>query len=213
MPHRRSILPRLMASTDSRVIRTQDLSAFYSNPAKEAARLTRQGVLLRLATGYFVIVPEERRGGIWRPAIEDVALALGVADYGESRAALVGPSAARVLGALPRALSVGVLAVPVHRSPLTTTVGKVVFTFRNIERLDLQKLTTDLAAGYTATAEQTVLDLAARPTLGGISDELAAEARMALLARCDLDLVTHLAHIQHRPRALSLLRIEAAGSD
>jgi hypothetical protein len=209
---RRRAIPQLLALTGNRVLRTRDLAPFYSHPTKEAARLTTQGILLKLATGYYVVIPEDRRDGRWRPAIEDVALALGVADYGAEHSALVGPSAARVLGALPRALTKAVLAVPVHRSPLETVAGQIVFTFQKIERLDLQGARTELATGYTATAEQALLDLAARPSLGGISREQAAEARGALLARCDLAVVASLAHAQHRREALAVIRGEAAAS-
>jgi hypothetical protein len=209
---RRKPIPRLLALTGNRVLRTKDLAPFYSNPTQEAARLAAQGILLKLATGYYVVVPEDRRDGGWRPAVEDVALAIGVADYGPQHSALAGPSAARALGVLPRALSKAVLAVPVHRSPLKTVAGQIVFTFRNVERLDLQRASTELATGYTTTPEQTILDLAARPLLGGISPDQAAEARRALLPRCDLDRVASLAHVQHRKAALDLIRSEAAGS-
>ena len=203
-------IPDILGLTGNRVIRTRDLRTFYSNPANEAGRLAQHGILLKLSNGYYVIVPEERRNGGWRPAIEDVALGIGVADYGAERAPLVGPSAARVLGALPRALSVGVLAAPVHRSPLKTTAGQVVFSFQKIERLDVQRTRTELVTGYASTAEQCVLDLAARPTLGGISPSLAAEARQALLRQCDLHLVASLAQSQHRRAALDLVLAEAA---
>lgn len=210
LAQRGSVITRLLRSTGNRVLRTRDLAGYYALPAKEARRLVESGVLAKVATGYYVLVPEERRGGSWRPAIEDVALGIGVADYGAERAALVGPSAARLLGALPRALAVAVLAVPVHRTLLDTAFGRVVFSTRDVTRLDLQRCTTELVAGYSATAEQTVLDLAATPRLGGVSDDQAAEARRALLGRCDLDLVAELARVQHRPAALARVQAEAA---
>jgi hypothetical protein len=203
-------ISRLLAATGNRVLRTRDLVPFYSQPSKEAARLVRRGVLAKLAAGYYVVVPEHRRGQPWRPEVEDVALALGVADYGLQGSALIGPSAARLLGALPRALSVAVLAVTVHRSPLSTVYGWVVFSKRDISRLDLQRVTTELVVGYSATAEQSILDLAATPRLGGITEEQAAEARRALLWRCDLDIVADLARIQHRRAAFARIRAEAA---
>src|SRR6266550_4124009 len=209
---RRGAVTHLLALSGNRVLRTQDLAPFYSNPAKEAARLTEHGILVKLATGYFVIVPEDRRDGAWRPAIEDVALGMGVADYGVEHTALVGPSAARVLGVLPRALSNAVLAVPVHRAPLTTTAGKVIFTFQDTGRLDLQRTTTEMVTGYVTTPEQTLLDLATRPSLGGISLEQAAEARRALLSFSDLERVRSLARAQHRRAALGVIGSEQAAS-
>jgi hypothetical protein len=209
---RRGAITHLLALTGNRVLRTRDLARFYSNPAKEAARLTENGILVKLATGYFVVVPEDRRDGAWRPAIEDVALGMGVAGYGAEGTALVGPSAARLLGVLPRALSSAVLAVPVHRDPLATTAGKVIFTFQKTGRLDLQRATTELVTGYVTTAEQTLLDLATRPTLGGISLEQAAQARSALLPLCDPKRVRSLADAQHRRAALGVIGSEEAAS-
>jgi hypothetical protein len=130
--------------------------------------------------------------------MEEVALALGVADYSERRCRLLGPSAARSWEPCPVRSPSPSSVRRVHRSPLQTSVGRLVFSFREIERLDLQRVQSDLVSGYTATTEQTVLDLAATPTLAGISVEQAAEARRALLPRCDLDVVERLARLQHR---------------
>jgi len=52
------------------------------------------------------------------------------------------------------------------------------------------------------TSEQTLLDLIARPNLGGVP-EAAQEAIAALIPRADLDLLRPLAVAQRRRRALA----------
>lgn len=128
-------ISRHLGATGNRLIRTRDLADHYAQPSNETARLVRKGRLLKIANGYFLSVPEHRRDGTWSPAVEDLALALGVADYGAEESALIGPSAARVLGSIPRALSSALLAVPVHRRPLETRFGRIVFSARDAQRL------------------------------------------------------------------------------
>lgn len=48
--------------------------------------------------------------------------------------------------------------------------------------------TSEYGQGWATTIEQTVLDLAARPALGGLPDQ-ARTAAQALLARCDHQLL------------------------
>jgi hypothetical protein len=200
---------RHLGSTGNRLIRTRDLAGHYAQPSNETARLVRKGTLLKIANGYFLVVPEHRRDGTWRPAVEDLALALGVADYGAEKSALIGPSAARVLGSIPRALSSALLAAPVHRSPLETHFGRIVFSARDSQRLDLQRYSGELTTGFCTTPEQTILDLATNPTIGGISEHLAAEARTALLPMCDLATVDRLARTQRKRRGLAVVLSEA----
>jgi predicted transcriptional regulator of viral defense system len=54
---------------------------------------------------------------------------------------------------------------------------------------------TDLRAALVTGVEQTVLDLAHRPDLGGVLEEAHAAAR-ALVARADADLIDRLARAQ-----------------
>jgi len=72
------------------------------------ARLERSGALRRVAPGYYAVVPDDRVGLVWLPELEAVALRVGVALAG---AALMGLSAARVHGGLPRARGGAVGAV------------------------------------------------------------------------------------------------------
>jgi len=199
-------LDRLLVSTANRVIRPRDLSPYYTNPRDEAARLVERGDLRKLATGYFLVVPDDRRATDWRPPIEDLALALAVADYGEDAVALMGPSAARVLGLLPRALAGAVVAVPKQRPPLATAFGRLEFVTRDIRRLDWQRYAGVLCEGYTTTVEQTALDIASRPGLGGLTPAAAEELLSTLAAHADLTLVDDLAARQRRRPAAARVR-------
>jgi predicted transcriptional regulator of viral defense system len=176
----------------------------YEHPRAEFARLARLGVLRRLATGYYALVPQERLGdGRWTPGIEAVALGVAQADYDAPSVALMGVSAARHHGATPRAMAVGVVAVPKQRPVLQSAVGPVLFVKRDVGRLDLERIDTQLASGWVTTVEQTLLDLAARPELGGLSVSEVDSAIGALATRADWDLVRQLAREQHKPSALA----------
>lgn len=187
-----------LARTGNRVLKPADFHGTYANPWEEFARLKRTGVLAKLAHGYYLLIPEEQRAGYWAPEVEGVALGIAVADYGRDLVALMGPAAARVLGAIPRALATATVAVPRQRPVLTTTAGQVQFVTRTVERLDTQRVATDITTGWVTTPEQTVLDLADRPNLGGITPATAGEAIMTLAGRCDHQLVARLARAQRK---------------
>jgi predicted transcriptional regulator of viral defense system len=190
-----------LARTGNRVLRPRDFHDTYTNPWEEFARLTRTGVLAKLAHGYYLLVPEAQRGGYWAPDLEGVVLGIAVADYGRDPVALMGPAAARRLGVLPRALATATVVTPRQRPLLATTVGRAQFVKRAVERLDVQRATTDITTGWVTTPEQTVLDLADRPQLGGITPDTAAEAIKTLAERCDQQLVARLARAQRKPAA------------
>jgi len=122
-------------------------------------------------------------------------------DFGLDNAVLMGVSAARLHGALPRALAVAVVAVPMQRAKvrLRDRDGSVVFVKRNVDRLDAERLPTELGPALVTTVEQTVLDLAHRPLLGGAGDDVPAAIR-ALLPRCDRHRLDELA-VEQRLRA------------
>jgi hypothetical protein len=200
-------LPPALARRDNRILRTAEAGLVYAHPRPELRRLVANGVITRVATGYYVLNPQNRLGDHhWRPAIEAVALGIGQADYRRDAVALMGVTAARHHGAIPRALATAVVAVPRQRPRLVTTAGDVVFVKRDAAKLDLERITTELTAGWVTTIEQTMLDLAARPELGGQPATEAFDAIRALNSRADADLLTELAHSQHRPSALRTVR-------
>ncbi|WP_434453369.1 type IV toxin-antitoxin system AbiEi family antitoxin [Lentzea sp. E54] len=131
------------------------------------------------------------------------------ADYGRDAVALMSITAAHVHGALPRAIGTAVVAVPKQRPVLHTNVGEIVFVKRNVQRLDLERVETELTTGWTTTPEQTVLDVAARPELGGIEEAAARSILRALVRKIDWAVTEELARDQHRPGALARVK-EAA---
>ncbi|MEX2322429.1 MAG: type IV toxin-antitoxin system AbiEi family antitoxin domain-containing protein [Acidimicrobiia bacterium] len=205
-------LPRQLASRRLRVVRPRDAAQIYKAAKVEFARLAEAGLIIRLAHGYYAIPPTEAYGDPgWTPTVEDVAMGIGVADYGPEASALSGVSAARHHGAMPRALSVGVVSVPVRRSPLITAAGRVVFWTRRTDHLDTVRAKTELAWGYTTSTEQTLLDLANRPRLGGVSPRSISEAIWALAGRADWDRTHRLSVDQQRPSAYARVIWVCAG--
>ncbi len=199
-------LPDTLARVDNRVVRPRDFTGLYRHPGVDFARMAKTGVLAHVAHGYYAVVPEHNRGRVWRPAIDAIALGIAVADYGVTDAALMGITAARVQGAIPRALRTAVVAVPKQRPTIDTQFGRVVFVKRAIATLDLQRVQTTIVEGYVTTPEQTVLDLAARPTLGGITETTTQEAIELLITRCRIDVLWDVARRQRKLRALEQLQ-------
>ena len=187
-----------------RVLRPADAADVYSNPRAEFARLEHSGALHRLAPGLFAAVPDDAVGRTWLPSLE--ATALGIAQPGghAGQAALMGISAARIHTAIARAVGVAVVAVERHRRTLQLTDrhAEIHFVRRDLSLLDLQRHRTDLGQGWVTTIEQTLLDLIARPNLGGLPDA-ASEAVDSLIPRADGDLLQQLAVLQRRRRALA----------
>lgn len=203
VPRVAAAVPKELAKRSNRVLRPRDAEKVYAHPRGEFARLSRSGVMKRLRTGYYALVPAARLGDQrWQPSLEAAALGIAQADYGPSAVALMGVSAARHHGALPRALALAAVAVPKQRPSLETAVGRVVFVKRNIERIDVERIDTDLTSGWVTTVEQTLLDIAARPKLGGLPPADVTDVVRALSRRADWDLLARLAHEQRRSGAL-----------
>lgn len=194
----RVTLPAAVLRTTTHILRPRDLAGTYANPSKEVARLVRQGALREVATGYYLVPPPDRMGNPdWRPALEDLALALAIADYGQATVALMGVTAARMLGALPRALGMAVVAVPKQRPQLVTRFGTIIFVQRDVARLGLTRATARLTQGYMTDVEQTALDLAQRPDLGDLEPREVGEALLALAPKIDWNRIRDLAERQH----------------
>ena len=192
-----------VARTENRVVRPRDLE--YQDATLALRRLVERGALRRFAHGYYLVPPDTHRGvRPWNPQIEAVALGIAVADYGRDAVALMGISAARLRGAPPRALATAVVAIPKSNRPdLHTELGTICFVSRDTNRLDLERARTEVVEGWTTTPEQTVLDLAARPSLGGVSPATASEVITQLAAECDWQLVVRLGTGQRRTAALA----------
>ncbi|MGP4021227.1 hypothetical protein [Saccharopolyspora sp. 5N708] len=203
MGHTPARVPPELLRRPIRVLRPQDAGAVYAHPRPEVARLTRAGALHRLATGYYAAVPDDQLGRHWLPELEAAALGIAAADDGIDAVALMGLSAGRVHGVIPRGLAVAVVAAARRRPvlQLADRDASVVFVRRDVAALDLQQHTNELGRGWVTTVEQTILDLAARPELGGIPAETRA-AIQGLLPRADHDLLRELATKQRRRATL-----------
>jgi hypothetical protein len=103
-------------------------------------------------------------------------------------------------------LAVAVVAVPKQRPAMQIDKARVVFAARDVPTLDLERTTTELGTGWITAIEQTLLDLAARPALGGVAAADSHEAIQALATRADWPRVERLAAEQHRPGALRTAR-------
>jgi predicted transcriptional regulator of viral defense system len=173
---RNTSLSAVLASTPLRTIRAEDAAATYAFPGPELARLADRGLLQRVATGYYIVVPQDMIGRKWAPSLEAAAAGIASAIYGATHAVLMGISAARVLGAIPRALATAVVAVPDQHRPIRLKDRQSVVRFvkRDTDRLDAERIDTPLGAALVTTPEQTILDLAHRAQLGDARDEVPA---------------------------------------
>lgn len=190
-------IPEQLLRRSTRVVRPRDLAEVYANPSQEVQRLESKGVLMSLAHGYYAVPPLEWLGDpAWVPQIEAAALGVAAADYEPTRAAIVGISAARVLGFLPRALGIAVVAVPVRRRPLVTKVGRIHFWQLEAERLETQVWRSELGQGRVSTVEQALLDVADRPDRGGVTLASAEEALRNLSSAADWERASALAESQ-----------------
>ena len=117
-------------------------------PARRAC--AADGPLLhRVATGFFAAVPDDRVGTEWMPGVEAAAVGVAVAAYGRDDAVVMGVSAARLHGVVPRALANAVVAVPTRHDPIRLADRQAVgrFVVRYTARLDAEPIDTELGFG------------------------------------------------------------------
>jgi predicted transcriptional regulator of viral defense system len=207
-------IPAALASRPIRVLRPRDaIDVYPANPSAEFARLADRGLLQRLASGYYVVVPADRVGDTrWRPPLVAAAWAIAAADYGVDAVAVCGPSAARYHGLIPRELAVAFVAVPKQRPKLTLLGGGARFVRRDVERLDVERWDSGLGAGWVTTLEQTALDLAARRYRWVLPEQELDEAIAAAAPRLDRALLAELGHAQRQRAAAArvLVRVESS---
>jgi predicted transcriptional regulator of viral defense system len=199
--------PPELASRRIRVLRPRDATKVYAaNPSAELVRLAERGLLRRVASGYYVIVPADRVGdGRWRPPLVATAWAIAAVDYGVDSVAVCGPSAARYHGLIPRELAVAFVAVPKQRPKLSLLGGEAHFIRRDVERLDVERWTSGLGDGRVTTLEQTALDLAARRYRWVLPENELEEAIAAALPRLDRARVDELGRTQGQGAAAKRL--------
>lgn len=189
-----------------KVVALQETSDDASGPQPvhpAFAHLVQRGLLHRIAAGYYALVPSDKIGQSWQPSLEAAAWGIAAADDGPRSVSLMGLSAAKAHGALDATLRAGVIATTRDRTPVNFTdrQAKVLFIRRDPARLRIQRHTTELGQGWITTVEQTMLDLATYPQLGGHRDEALAAVR-GLIDKADPHVLTSLATAQRRQGAL-----------
>lgn len=200
-------VPAQLAAMPLRTFRAQDAESVYAHPRSQLARMERAGALRRVAYGLYVVVPQEHVDTGWMPTLEAAAAGIAAAIFGARHAALMSVSAARVHGAIPRALSTAIVAAPTQHAeiPLLDRDGVVRFIKRDTDVLDIVPATTELGRALVTSVEQTALDLARRPSLGVADDQLPDAVRV-LLATSDDKLLSELAAHQRKQAALRRAR-------
>lgn len=168
-------------------------AAVYAQPAAELSRLAKAGAVIKIARGYYAAIPVDKREGDWLPSLETLAAGLATAIYGPNHGALWGLSAARVHGAMPRALSTAFALGPRQHRPIALTVrpGAVEFRKRDPQRIELEYLGTELGPGLVTSIEQTILDLSGQDF--NDDSEPRVEAVRNLMALADADRLRELA--------------------
>ncbi|OKH82159.1 hypothetical protein EB75_13315 [Mycobacterium sp. ST-F2] len=201
-------IPAALAQVPLRTIRPRDATVAYHHPRPQLARLTEHGLLHRLADGYYVVVPQDMVGRPWIPGLEAAAAGIGSAIYGIDEVVVMGISAARLHGAIPRALATAIIAVPQQHRPIALSDRPAIVRFvkRQTAEIDAELIRTELGPTLVTTPEQTVLDLAHRPSLGDAEPDVPT-ALAALYARSDKSRLQELATDQRR--LASLRRAEA----
>lgn len=200
-------LPAAVTQAPLRTFRPRDLTGTYAQPSEALYRLTRQGRVRKVAHGYYVAVPDDERPS-WQPTIEDIAAGIATAIYGDRVPVLMHLTAGRVLGAVPRALAVALVAVPRQHDPIRLhgdRGGTLVFVERHVDVLDAVLRQVELGSVLITTPEQTVLDLARRPQLGGLPAETEAAVR-ALVPQCDATRLEELAGAQRMEATFKRVR-------
>lgn len=196
-------LPTRLAQAPMKTIRPIDAARHYAHPRTQLARLTERGLLHRLADGYYVVVPQDMVGRSWMPGLETAAAGIASAIYGSDKIVVMGVSAARLYGAIPRALATAAVATPQQHRPivLSDRAGVIRFVKRTTQRLDAERYDTELGPTLVTTPEQTILDLAHRPKLGDAEIDIPS-AVAVLYRRSDKDHLQALATEQKRTASL-----------
>ena len=196
-------LPIALTSRPLRVFTTSDAYAAYASPRPQLKRLADAGLLRRLHGGIFAIVPTEHVGRPWTPPLEAAAVGLETARSGPDGAVLMGLSAARLHGAVPRGLGQATVATRNRRRPimLDGTGLEVRFIRRRVDDLDADLTTTVLGDVLVTSIEQTILDLA-HPRVQKTEAEAEREAIRSLAPKADHATLRELAARQRLGSAL-----------
>ncbi|AMY52400.1 hypothetical protein [Rhodococcoides fascians] len=177
-----------------RMVRAATAADVDAHPRAELARLTDLGLLHRVATGFYVAVPDDRVGTEWMPGLEAAAAGIAVAAYSADEAVVMGASAARLHGTIPRALATAVETVPKRHDPIRLADRQplVRLVVRDTARLDAERVVPEL-------------DLVKRPGLGDAEREVWPAVEQ-LYRRCDLEVLAEVAGAQKMRMTLTRLQ-------
>ncbi len=153
-------VPVRLAAHPLRTFRTQQAESVYAHPGPEIARLHDRGLLHRLADGYYVVIPQDMVGRRWIPDLEAAAAGIATAIHNHDDVVVMGISAARMQGVIPRAVATAIVAVPRQHRPIALIDRPAVVRFvkRDTSSLDAELISTGLGPVLATTPEQTVLD-------------------------------------------------------
>lgn len=181
-------------------------AAVYAQPAAELKRLADAGAIVKIARGIYAAVPVGKQAENWLPSMEDLASGIASVVYGPGVGVLWGLSAARVHGALPRAISVGYACGPAQHRPITLLPrsGQVLFSKRNTDHLGVEYFDTELGPGLVTSKTQTILDLS-RSSFD-VEGDLRTEAVRTLMMMVDLEELADLAAQSRGMTALARAR-------
>lgn len=149
-------------------VRAADLDG-YANAHEVLADAAAAGRLHRVARGIYLPVPP-REGTDWQPTVEASAAAVGVATM-RTETPLIGMSAARMHGALPRAVARAWVAAPRTHRPIAMSSGASVSFVVRRSPLDVQRVPSELGPVLVTTVEQTILDLMRGVGIHGLDGE------------------------------------------
>ena len=182
-----------------RTARWQDVDDIEVNAARKLKQLSEAGAVTRIANGVYTVPPNGADGRRWKAPLEAAALALATVRFGERQAVLMGPSAARHWGAIPRALGEAQVAVKGATSrPAKLLDGAIVtFVVRDLSRLDVAVERTALGDALITTPAQTLYDLLARARRYG-SSEATQEGVANLVHRVTQDEIAAIADRHQR---------------
>lgn len=184
----------VVARAPMQTIRPRDLKDLYSAPRVQVHRLVERGVLHRISHGVYCLVPLGEDPRTWRPAPETAAAAIAAATWPQQDSVLMGLSAARMHGALPRALAEAWIAAPAQHAPIDLTDGsRVNFAYRDTVALDAEPAHTELGKALVTTPSQTALDLARDPAV--VDD---ADTRSVIQLLLDMEPFERAEHIASR---------------
>lgn len=157
-----------------------------------------------LADGYYPVVPQDMLGRNWLPNLESAAAGIATAIYGFDNVVVMGLGATSLYGVIPRALSTAIVAIPRQHRPIALSDRPAIVRFvkRDTSALDAERIGTELGPALVTTPEQTVVDLAHRPTLGDNEADIPTTVT-AFYTRSDKQRLKRLAVEQRRLASLS----------